>query len=52
MLLKRLDVALHSFFNTEEQQNVDEDEKYSAMVTTVLQKLRSMLRSTSFHYTV
>lgn len=54
MLLKRLDVTLQSFFNREKQEEdqVEEDERESVMVTTILQKLRSMLQSSSTHYTV
>ena len=53
MLLKRLDVTLQSFFNREKQEDqVEGDEEKSGMVTSVLQKLRSMLQSSSTHYTV
>lgn len=53
MLLKRLDVTLQSFFNREKQEDqVEGDEEKSGMVTSILQKLRSMLQSSSTHYTV
>lgn len=53
MLLKRLDVTLQSFFNKEKQEDqVEGDEEKSGMVTSILQKLRSMLQSSSTHYTV